>query len=118
MKDNEREQTMFYDSMYEYAKGADISHYEWTPCGDAPPVLASEFNPADDADVVIDYDAPIEHKGKTYIPICWGENEPSAILETAIDEVCWVRYIPGNREGTYVSDGTVYPTEKAAMQGR
>ena len=110
--------TTFYDSMYEYCKDADISHYRLSvgQCDDDS--VTSEFEPIDDPDVHLQIDDPIEHKGKTYIPICWGEEEESAILETAIDEECWVRYIPGNREGTYVSDGIVYPTETAAMRGR
>ena len=110
--------TTFYESMYAYAQDANISHYTHTIWGDAPAVLASEFNPVDDADVTTDYGTPIQHDGKTYIPINWGEAEESAILKTTIEDVCWVRYIPGNRKGTYVSDGTVYETETAAMRGR
>ncbi len=110
--------TTFYESMYEYAKDANISHYKWTVWGDAPRVIALEFNPVDDADVTTDYGAPIYYDDKTYIPINWGEKEESAILKTAIEDDCWIRYIPGNRKGTYVSDGTVYKTETAAMRGR
>ena len=116
---NEREhRTTFYDSMYDYAGDGAIGNYRLSvEQHDSDDVIVTEFAPIDDPDIAIEPDNPIEHDGKIYIPICWGEKEESAILETALDEKCWVRYIPGYGE-KYVSDGTVYPTEKAAMQGR
>ena len=110
--------TTFYDSMYEYAKTADISHYRLSVPDSVAPVIAAEFAPTNDTDLMINGNHPIQHDGKTYLPISWGEKEESAILDTDVDAVCWVRYTSGNRKGTYVSDGTVYPTETAAMRGR
>ena len=107
----------YYNSMYSYIEDADISHYEATVGDHTPLVLVTEFHPREDSEMRVDWDNPIEYKGKTYLPIWWGELESSAILESAVDEICWIRYIPGNQEGTYVSDGTIYPSEKAAMKG-
>ncbi len=107
----------YYESMYNYVEGADISNYEATVGADTPLVLVTELHPWEDSEMRVDWYNPIEHKGKTYLPINWGELESSAILESAVDEICWIRYIPGNQEGTYVSDGRVYSSEKAAMKG-
>ncbi len=107
----------YYNSMYKYAEDADITHYKVTVGGHTPLVLVTEFHPQEDSDMWIDWDNPIEYESNTYLPINWGEPGSSAILESAANEICWIRYIPGNHEGTYVSDGRVYPSEKAAMKG-
>lgn len=100
-----------YETMYEYAGNGDISHYELTVDYDGDRVKA--FKPADDDGFRIDYDTPYTYEGKIYLLVCWGEEEESALIESALDEECWIRYIESNN-GQYVSDGQVYETEDAA----
>lgn len=99
----------FYTSMYEYVADADISHYRMSVnYGETIP-----FRPADDPDFEISPNDIIEHDGERYVPVCWGETEKSALLESEILTKCWIRYIEGNGS-MHVSDGTVYETREQA----
>jgi len=107
----------YYDSMYEYVDGADISHYRCSTAEDEPDeIMVAEFCPADDPDFAIDVDNAIEHNGKTHIPVCWGEDGPSLLREDALGEVCYIRYMYNPQTYEYVSDGRVYETREEAEQ--
>jgi len=104
----------YYDSMYEYVQDADISHYRMSGIGDEEYRIEA-FNPSDDPDFAINYDNTTEHDGKTYISVCWGEEESSALLESEIYMAqCYIVYRLDELAQTYVSDGTVYETREAA----
>ncbi len=104
----------FYDSMYEYVHDADITHYRKTGDGEEEYQIDA-FNPAEDSDFAINTDRTIEHNGKTYIPVCYGEDEPSALLESEIDTAqCYIVYQWNDHAHEYVSDGTVYETREEA----
>ena len=113
---NETEhRTTFYDTMFEYVKDADISHYRMSAPKEPDSLIISfGFQPCGDPDICIDYDTRIQHNGDTYFPICWGEPEKSAIRENAVDESCYIRYIYNFRTTEYVSDGRVYDTREDA----
>ena len=113
----------YYNTMYEYAKSKDISHYRLAVGVHAALFVVLRFRPINDPDLHIQIDKPIVHEGGTYLPINWGKHEDSAILESAVDATCWIRYVPNEdskgivKQYLYVSDGTIYPSEKAAMKG-
>lgn len=112
---NDAEST-FYNTMYEYVHDADVSHYQMSGDGKEDYQIAA-FNPAEDADFAIDIDNPIEHDGKTYIPVCWGETESSALLESEIDTAqCYILYRYVEDAHGYISDGRVYETHESADQ--
>ncbi len=106
-----------YETMHDYVGNAEISHYSISLVSKRP-VIVREFSPAEDPEFFIEPDKRFENGGKTYVPVCWGESSESAILESSLSGTCWVRYIPALRKDTYVSDGTVYPSKKAAIEGR
>jgi len=111
-------ETTFYDSMYEYVQDADISHYRQSGDGEEEYLIVA-FNPAKDADFATDIDNPIERDGKTYIPVCWGEKESSALLESETDDgECCILYRYDEDKMEYVSDGRVYETYESADQER
>jgi len=106
----------YYDSVYEYVQNADISHYSMSGDGEEEYCIV-EFSPADDLEFMIDIDSdPIEHDGKTYLRVCWGEAEDSALLESAFDEMCYILYRWDEYKQEYTSDGTVYETAEAAKR--
>lgn len=105
----------FYDTMFEYAKDADISHYRMsTPKDPEDMIISFGFQPCGDPDMSIDFNERIQHNGDIYFLICWGENEKSAIRENAVDESCYIRYIYNHETMEYVSDGRVYDTRENA----
>lgn len=109
----ETEEPTFYNTMYEYARDADITHYRMSGDGEDEYRIEA-FNPADDTDFVIDNDHTIT-TGQCYIPVCWGEGEPSALLESEITTgQCYIVYRWDDPEQLYVSDGSVYETWAAA----
>jgi len=107
----------YYDSMYEYVDGADISHYRCSTAEDDPDeIMIAEFSPADDPDFAIDPDHTIEVDTVRYVPVCWGEDGLSLLREDALEEVCFVRYMYNPQTREYVSDGRVYETREEAEQ--
>ena len=108
-----------YETIYAHVQDADITHYQATTSEENPEnEMISGFRPVNDPEYALDYENPISHGGKTYIPVCWGESETSAILESALDEICYIRYVFDAARHIYVSDGNVYETEEAAKRGR
>ena len=107
----------YYDSMYEYVQGADISHYRCSTAEDDPDeIMIAEFSPADDSDFAIDPDHTIEVDTVRYVPVCWGEDGLSLLREDALEEVCFVRYMYNPLTHEYVSDGRAYETREHAEQ--
>ena len=107
----------YYDSMYEYVQGADISHYRCSTAEDDPDeIMVTEFCPADDPDFAIDPDHTIEFDTVRYVPVCWGEDGLSLLREDALEEVCFVRYMYNPLTHEYVSDGRAYKTREQAEQ--
>lgn len=110
------EATNLYESMYEYANDADITHYVLTTADEDPiEILILPFYPSEDKTFVIRSDININHNGNKYIRVYWGENEESYIIEHAIWEYCYIRYVHDGDK--YVSDGRVYETEDDANKG-
>jgi len=100
--------------MYEYVQGADISHYRISGDGEEEYQIVA-FNPAEDPDFATDIDNPIEQDEKTYIPVCWGEAEKSALLESEIDTAqCYILYRYAEDAHEYVSNGRIYETKESA----
>lgn len=109
-----------YNTIYEYADGADISHYRISNNSvDAPDTITSDFSPADDPDFMSNVDDVIHIDGRRYISAGWGETGPSYIAGSVILDVCYARYTlvfasDTDRYGEYVSDGIVYETRADA----
>ena len=109
---------IFYDLMYDYVRDAEISHYRMSGDGEKEYRVVA-FNPSHDPDFATSIDCPIEHDGKTYLPVCWGENESSALLESEIETAqCYILYRYADDAHEYVSDGTIYETYESAEQER
>ena len=111
-----------FNSMFEYVADADITHYRHTNTDkDAPDILIEPFQPVDDHDFAIIWDDEIEKDGKTYIRVCWVEDEISYLAQSAMYETCYIRYVktfsdPKDEFGEYISDGRVYDTTKEAEE--
>ncbi|MGB9497863.1 MAG: hypothetical protein ACKVE3_08370 [Dissulfuribacterales bacterium] len=108
-------QYKLYDNIYEYVQNADISYYRLsTSVNNGEEIIITGFYPVDDPDFSIEPDNAFEMDGKIYIPVCFGEDEPSALLEDALTELCYIRYIYNPYIREYVSDGIVYETQEQA----
>lgn len=109
-----------YETMFDYAHDADITHYRQSNADrDAPNILVKPFHPSDDAEFCIQFEDEITRDGIKYVRVCWGESEESYLKESAIYDICYVRYILSfdnlaDYYGEYISDGIVYDTADAA----
>lgn len=108
----EPEQT-FYDSMYGYVQGADFSDYEIADGEIRVTPFVDDIEPANDPDFVIGSES-MEHEGKWYRKVNFGENEESYLLESALYDAVYLRYIETDY-GHYVSEkGRAYETREEA----
>jgi len=102
----------YYKSMYEYIEGADLSYYEIADGAIRETPFVEEIKPAEDPDFVISSDA-VEHEGKWYRKVNFGESEESWLLESALYETVFLVYVEQSY-GHYVTDGRVFETEEEA----
>jgi hypothetical protein len=113
--------TQKYASIYDWAKHAEIDNYVHTHPEECGIVYVEEFQPVHDPDVGLyrDLDTDGNPIPEGYIQVCWGEDEISLIPEDQIDQTCWIRYEWKKEKGggEYHSDGNVYPSEEAALNG-
>ncbi|MDD5605599.1 MAG: hypothetical protein PHX29_06840 [Dehalococcoidales bacterium] len=103
---------VFYESMYDYMKNADLSYYEIADGEIRETPFVEEIKPIDDQDFVI-FSKGTKHDGDWYTEVNFGENEESWMLDNALNETVFLVYTEES-EGHYVTDGRVYETEKEA----
>lgn len=102
----------YYKSIYDYVQDADLSYYEIMDGKIRETPFVEEIKPAEDPDFMISSDS-IEHEGKLYVHVNFGENEDSYILESELYETVFLVYTEQSH-GHYVTDGRVYETEDEA----
>lgn len=102
----------FYNSIYDYVQDADLSYYEIADGTIREAPFIEEIKPVEDPDFVISSDA-VEHEGKWYRKVNFGENEESWLLESALYETVFLVYTEEDH-GHYVTDGRVYEIEEEA----
>lgn len=103
----------FYNSMYDYVQDADFSDYEIVDGTIRETPFVEEIKPFDNPDFVVSSDL-MAHEGKWYTPVNFGENEDSYLLESALLDTVFIRFIEESY-GHYVAEnGRVYETEEEA----
>lgn len=104
---------VFYESMYDYVQNADLSYYEIMDGTIRETPFVEEIKPFEDPDFILVADV-IEHEEKCYVHVNFGENETSYLLESALYDTVYLRYIEQSH-GHYVAEnGRVYETEEDA----
>lgn len=103
----------FYESMYDYVQNADLSYYEIADGKIRETPFVEEIKPCDDPGFHLVADV-MEHEGNWYVHVNFGENETSYLLESALYDTVYLRYIEQSY-GVYVAEnGRVYETEEEA----
>ena len=109
----QKEVSKFYESMYEYVQDADLSYYEISDGTIRETLFVEEIKPFDDPDFQVSGDT-VEHEGKVYAQVDFGEHEDSYLLESALYDTVYLVYIEQSH-GVYVAEnGRVYETEEEA----
>lgn len=103
----------FFDSMYEYVRGGDITHYEATYQDGCEDYEAHSWHPQEDSDFWIGEDQ-VERDGILYTRVNWGEDRISYLRDDSIGDELGIIYYNdhGAKKSTCTSE--IFPTVEDA----
>lgn len=106
-----------YDSMYDYVEFADLSSWREFCPEDGPKYKVASGRPVDDSFFRVS-DETIEHEGKRYVHVNWGEKEKCYLREDCLNDEIWfvMRKVIINGREEYEPYSPIFASEEEAKK--